>query len=120
MLSFLQIRNYAIVESLDLEFSGGFTCVTGETGGGDVRIFITGVSPVTMDDVTSGHNIGKHISLNPRFNEIMGFTEDEVREMAEGARAATASSSAAGCSNRAEPSADARPPTPSAGPTASK
>ncbi len=34
MLSFLQIRNYAIVESLDLEFSGGFTCVTGETGAG--------------------------------------------------------------------------------------
>jgi DNA repair protein RecN (Recombination protein N) len=34
MLNFLQIRNYAIVESLDLEFSGGFTCVTGETGAG--------------------------------------------------------------------------------------
>ena len=34
MLNFLQIRNYAIVESLDLDFSGGFTCVTGETGAG--------------------------------------------------------------------------------------
>jgi DNA repair protein RecN (Recombination protein N) len=34
MLNFLQIRNYAIVESLDLEFTGGFTCVTGETGAG--------------------------------------------------------------------------------------
>ena len=34
MLNFLQIRNYAIVDSLDLEFSGGFTCVTGETGAG--------------------------------------------------------------------------------------
>jgi DNA repair protein RecN (Recombination protein N) len=34
MLNFLQIRNYAIVESLDLEFNGGFTCVTGETGAG--------------------------------------------------------------------------------------
>lgn len=34
MLCFLQIRNYAIVESLDLEFTGGFTCVTGETGAG--------------------------------------------------------------------------------------
>jgi DNA repair protein RecN (Recombination protein N) len=34
MLTFLQIRNYAIVESLDLDFSGGFTCVTGETGAG--------------------------------------------------------------------------------------
>jgi len=34
MLNYLQIRNYAIVDSLDLEFSGGFTCVTGETGAG--------------------------------------------------------------------------------------
>jgi DNA repair protein RecN (Recombination protein N) len=34
MLNFLQIRNYAIVESLDLEFTSGFTCVTGETGAG--------------------------------------------------------------------------------------
>ena len=55
--------------------------VTGEVGTGDVRMFITGVSPITMDDVTSGNNIGKHISLDPQFNEIMGFTEDEVREI---------------------------------------
>ena len=34
MLNFLQIRDYAIVDSLDLEFRGGFTCVTGETGAG--------------------------------------------------------------------------------------
>jgi DNA repair protein RecN (Recombination protein N) len=34
MLNFLQIRNFAIVESLDLEFAGGFTCITGETGAG--------------------------------------------------------------------------------------
>lgn len=34
MLSFLQIRNFAIVEALDLEFSGGFTVITGETGAG--------------------------------------------------------------------------------------
>lgn len=34
MLNFLQIRDYAIVDSLDLEFDGGFTCITGETGAG--------------------------------------------------------------------------------------
>ena len=34
MLSFLQIRDFAIVETLDLEFSGGFTAITGETGAG--------------------------------------------------------------------------------------
>ena len=45
------------------------------------RLFITGVSPVTMDDVTSGFNIGTNISLLPQFNGIVGFTTEEVREM---------------------------------------
>ena len=47
------------------------------------RVFVTGVSPVTMDDLTSGFNIGTNYSLNPRFNEMTGFTEEEVREMLE-------------------------------------
>ncbi|MGK2925305.1 MAG: DNA repair protein RecN [Lysobacterales bacterium] len=34
MLRFLQIRDYAIVDSLDLDLAGGFTCITGETGAG--------------------------------------------------------------------------------------
>ena len=45
------------------------------------RCFITGVSPVTMDDLTSGFNIGTNYSLSSKFNEMMGFTEAEVREM---------------------------------------
>lgn len=45
------------------------------------RCFVTGVSPVTMDDVTSGFNIGTNYSMSAEFNELMGFTEDEVREM---------------------------------------
>ena len=45
------------------------------------RMFITGVSPVTMDDLTSGFNIGSNYSLEPAFNEMTGFTEEEVREM---------------------------------------
>ena len=51
------------------------------SGGGLERLFITGVSPVTMDDVTSGFNIGKNISLHPDFNEMVGFTEPEVRRL---------------------------------------
>ncbi len=47
--------------------------------GGLERLFITGVSPVTLDDVTSGFNIGKNISLRPEFNAVLGFTEAEVR-----------------------------------------
>ena len=45
------------------------------------RCFITGVSPVTMDDVTSGFNIGTNYSLSPEFSEMTGFTESEVRAM---------------------------------------
>jgi len=47
------------------------------------RLFMTGVSPVTMDDVTSGFNIGTNITLDPDINEIMGFTQPEVETMIE-------------------------------------
>ena len=54
----------------------------GATGNGPIkRMFITGVSPVTMDDVTSGFNIGANMSTDPRFNGIIGFSEREVRDM---------------------------------------
>ena len=56
---------------------------TSRSGGGIDRLFITGVSPVTMDDVTSGFNIGTNISLHPDFNEVVGFTEAEVRRLVE-------------------------------------
>ena len=45
------------------------------------RIFMTGVSPVTLDDVTSGFNIGWNISTNPEFNEMLGFSTEDVRVM---------------------------------------
>ena len=47
------------------------------------RSFITGVSPVTMDDVTSGYNIGKNASLQPAFSRALGFTKDDVIQMIE-------------------------------------
>ena len=56
---------------------------TDRSGGGIDRLFITGVSPVTMDDVTSGFNIGKNVSLHPDFNEMVGFTAAEVRRLVE-------------------------------------
>jgi len=45
------------------------------------KLFITGVSPVTMDDVTSGFNIGSNISLDADINEFMGFTESETKDI---------------------------------------
>lgn len=51
------------------------------TGSALNRLFITGVSPVTMDDVTSGFNIGTNITTDPWFNDLVGFSEKELREM---------------------------------------
>ena len=45
------------------------------------RIFMTGVSPVTMDDLTSGFNIGWHLSMNPKFDKMLGFSTEDVRAM---------------------------------------
>ena len=58
-----------------------FNTIKGAAGGTLGRVFVTGVSPVTMDDLTSGFNIGTNYSLSPKFNEMTGFTEEEVREM---------------------------------------
>lgn len=42
------------------------------------RIFITGVAPITLDSLTSGFNIGKDITQDVRFNDMMGFTLEEL------------------------------------------
>lgn len=45
------------------------------------RIFMTGVSPVTLDDLTSGFNIGWHISTKAAFNQMLGFSTEDVYSM---------------------------------------
>lgn len=60
-----------------------FNTVKAGTESAIERCFVTGVSPVTMDDVTSGFNIGTNYSMSPEFNSFMGFTEGDVREMLE-------------------------------------
>ena len=45
------------------------------------RIFMTGVSPVTLDDLTSGFNIGWHLFMNPKFDKMLGFSTEDVRSM---------------------------------------
>ena len=45
------------------------------------RIFMTGVSPVTLDDLTSGFNIGWHISTKAAFNQMLGFSTEDVYVM---------------------------------------
>ena len=73
----------------DFTHGGGFfrdffaTLKAGAGQGALRRLFITGVSPITLDDVTSGFNMGDNISLDARFNELLGFTEAEVRGLLE-------------------------------------
>ncbi|GHV67168.1 hypothetical protein FACS1894199_12090 [Bacteroidia bacterium] len=42
------------------------------------RTFITGISPVMLDDLTSGYNIAIVLTMEPKYNEMMGFTQEEV------------------------------------------
>ena len=53
----------------------------GNRPGGIDRFFITGVSSVSLDSVTSGFNIAKNISSLSVFNEMTGFTHDELSEV---------------------------------------
>ena len=67
-------------------FKQFFTELKAATSGTDApvtRLFITGVSPVTMDDVTSGFNIGMNISLMPQFADLTGFRHDDLRAIAD-------------------------------------
>jgi hypothetical protein len=45
------------------------------------RIFMTGVIPIMLDDLTSGFNIAKNITLEREFNSLLGFTQSEVEAM---------------------------------------
>ena len=58
-----------------------FDTIKGGTDSSIERVFVTGVSPVTLDDLTSGFNIGTNYSLSYAYNQMVGFTEEEVREM---------------------------------------
>ena len=45
------------------------------------RLFVTGVTPLMLDSMTSGFNIGQNLSLHEDFNEAIGFTETEVMSL---------------------------------------
>lgn len=45
------------------------------------KIFATGVSPITLDSMTSGFNIGDNLTRNELFHEMMGFTDSEVKDL---------------------------------------
>ena len=43
------------------------------------RIFITGVAPITLDSTTSGFNIARDITKNIEFNDMLGFSTEDVK-----------------------------------------
>jgi hypothetical protein len=60
------------------------TIKTATRDGAVERIFVTGVSPVTVDSLTSGFNIATQITLDPHFHNMMGFTKAEVTDILRG------------------------------------
>ncbi|MFQ6044618.1 MAG: AAA family ATPase, partial [Candidatus Poribacteria bacterium] len=56
---------------------------TGTRDGVIDKMFITGVTPITLDSLTSGFNIGKNLSLDEEFHDMLGFTEDETSSLIE-------------------------------------
>ena len=82
-----QLMAYQFNDFKDIVAKGGFVRVFYETlktaaGEGLIeRMFITGVSPITLDSLTSGFNIATDLSLIEDFHNLMGFTDDEVRHL---------------------------------------
>jgi hypothetical protein len=60
----------------------------GAEGRGIDRVFLTGVSPVVLSDITSGYNVTENLSQRPRFHDLCGFTETELRAALETVAAA--------------------------------
>ena len=70
-------------------FFNNLKAATTENEAPVARIMISGVTPLTLSDVTSGYNIGMNISTDSMFNTLAGFTESEFRQMLEYYRDAT-------------------------------
>lgn len=84
-LLLLDKQNYkGVVSEKTAFFKEFFTLLKAGTSGNNApisKMFITGVTPMVMYDVTSGFNIGKNLSLNPKLNDMIGINEDELNEL---------------------------------------
>jgi hypothetical protein len=61
-----------------------FKAVKSAAGGqGLDRVFITGVSPVVLSDMTSGYNVAENLSVEPDYHDLCGFNGDELQAVLE-------------------------------------
>ena len=60
----------------------------GAEGQGIDRVFLTGVSPVVLSDITSGYNVAEDLSGDQDYHDLCGFTETELRAALEATAAA--------------------------------
>ncbi len=75
-------RDYMSITHGDGFIRSFFKKVKALTKSGTIdRVFITGVSPMAMNDVTSGYNIGDNISVNALFSQMVGLNEEELSEV---------------------------------------
>ena len=73
-------KRYKALLSADSSLKTFFRTVkSASSGRGLERVFITGVSPVLMSDITSAYNVAKNIYLEPEFNDLCGFKESEIK-----------------------------------------
>lgn len=54
------------------------------SGEGLDRVFMTGVAPIVMNDISSGNNVTKNVTWHPALNDLCGFRQEEVRQMVDG------------------------------------
>ncbi|MCP4659009.1 MAG: AAA family ATPase [bacterium] len=82
---FVPIRLSSTLPSSKVKFTFWNTVERGAwcPGRGLERLFITGVTPVVLSDLTSGLNIAKNVSLEPELNALAGFTEIEIEALLE-------------------------------------
>ena len=52
-------------------------------GRGLERVFLTGISPVALSDVSSGFNVARDVYLEPELATLCGFREAEIRDILE-------------------------------------
>ncbi len=81
LLSGGQREPYEVISTKTGFVRSFYAALKAATASGAVsRIFMTGVTPLLIDDVSSGFNIATHVSLDQRLNALAGFTEAEVEQ----------------------------------------